>query len=308
MLFRSNKNEIKEILFANGEKLEFTTTNGKTIANTGDIEISTGRYTVTIIDVDGNAYRFTTYGEPIYATLYTDGTLGLSTGKTTISGKTVSKSYGDIQLNSSLRPWSADVASIKTVNIVNKIRPTVIYSWFYNCTNLTAINNIANLDTSKVTNMNSMFGYCSKLTSLDLSSFDTSKVTYMQSMFYNCNALRTLNVSNFDTSNVTTMDNMFGYCSSLTSLDLSKWDTSNVTSMDYMFQMCSALTSLDLSSFNVNKVTNFKGMFINCSKLKTIYVNKSTAMWPSSIKNSTSSSSLYYNMFSNCGTSTVTRK
>ena len=329
-----NKNEIKEILFANGEKLEFTTTNGKTVANTGDIEIVTGRYIVTIIDVDGNVYRFTTYGEPIYATLYTDGTLGLSTGKTTISGKTVSKSYGDIQLNSNLRPWVADVASIKTVNIVNKIRPTVVSMWFYNCTNLTAISNIANLDTSKVTSMASMFQNCSKLTSLDVSNFDTSKVinmggmfqlcssltsldlskwntsnvTSVYAMFDRCSALRTLNVSNFDTSNVTNMGFMFSVCSSLTSLDLSKWNTSNVISMDYMFQSCSTLTSLDLSSFNVSKVTNFKGMFQNCSKLKTIYVNKSTAMWSSSIKNSTSSSSQYYRMFLNCGTSTVTRK
>lgn len=381
-----NKNEIKQVLFDNGEKLEFTTTNGKTIANTGDIEILTKRYIVTIIDVDGNAYRFTAYGEPIYATLYTDGTLGLSTGKTTISGKAISKSYGDIQLNSALRPWANDVSNIKTVNIVNKIRPTTIAMWFYNCTNLTAISNIANLDTSKVTSMASMFNGCSSLRSLDLSNFDTSKVTQIGSMFYgcsslrsldlssfdtsqvtsmgsmfsgcsnltslnlssfdtskvtsmnnmfsrcssltslnlsnfdtskvtsmsymfqSCSALRSLNISNFDTSNITNMYAMFDRCSALTSLNISSFDTSNVTSMGFMFSVCSSLTSLDLSSFNVSKVTDFSYMFQNCSKLKTIYVNKSTSMWSSSIKNSTSSSSPYYNMFLGCGTSTVTRK
>ena len=43
------------------------------------------------------------------------------------------------------------------------------------------------IDTSKVTNMNSMF-YNSKATTLDLSSFDTSNVTNMGSMFYGSKA------------------------------------------------------------------------------------------------------------------------
>ena len=41
-------------------------------------------------------------------------------------------------------------------------------------------------NTSKVTNMASMFGVCSGLTSLEVSSFDTSNVTDMSYMFSKC--------------------------------------------------------------------------------------------------------------------------
>lgn len=60
-----------------------------------------------------------------------------------------------------------------------------------------------------------MFGYCSKLTSLDLSNFNTSKVTNMSDMFYGCSKLTSLNLSSFDTSDVTNMSNMFSNCYSL---------------------------------------------------------------------------------------------
>ena len=93
-------------------------------------------------------------------------------------------------------------------------------------------------DTSMVTNMGSMFAYCSNLTSLDLSGWNTSNVTDMMSMFNYCSSLASLDVSNFNTSKVTNMNNMFSNCNGLTSLDLSKWDTSNVTNMYNMFDGC----------------------------------------------------------------------
>ena len=141
--------------------------------------------------------------------------------------------------------------------------------------NLLQINFNNNFDTSKVTTMNSMFGFCSSLTSLDLSSFNTSNVIDMNSMFGGCSSLTGLDLSNFNTSNVTDMNYMFGDCSSLTSLDLSNFNTSKVTDMASMFSGCSSLTNLDLSSFNTSNVTKYSntlystGMFYNCSKLTT---------------------------------------
>ena len=52
---------------------------------------------------------------------------------------------------------------------------------FYYCSSLTTI---PLLDTSNVTNMNSMFGNCKKLTTIPL--LNTSKVTSMGSMFQYC--------------------------------------------------------------------------------------------------------------------------
>ena len=134
--------------------------------------------------------------------------------------------------------------------------------------------NLGNLDTSKVTNMYSMFRDCSSLISLDLSTFDTSNVINMTGMFSGCSSLTSLNLSNFNTSNVTNMTAMFNKCSGLTSLNVSKFDTSNVTNMSYMFSECSSLTSLDVSKFDTSNVTNMSCMFNKCSGLTSLDVSK----------------------------------
>ena len=125
-------------------------------------------------------------------------------------------------------------------------------------------------NTSKVTNMDTMFYGCSGLTSLDLRYFNTSNVTDMNYMFYNCNSLTSLDLSSFDTSKVNSMISMFDKCSSLTSLDLRYFNTSNVTDMDSMFYDCSSLTSLYLRNFNTSKVNSMDRMFYGCSKLETL--------------------------------------
>ena len=126
---------------------------------------------------------------------------------------------------------------------------------------------LSNFNTSKVTNMSSMFKNWSSLTSLDISSFNTSKVTDMSNMYQSCSSLTSLNLSNFNTSNVKDMSHMFSSCSSLTSLDLSNFNTSNVIDMRNMFSNCSSLTALDLSNFNTSKVTDMYRMFGGCSSI-----------------------------------------
>ena len=103
---------------------------------------------------------------------------------------------------------------------------------FQNMQNLRLID-LNDIDTSNVTNMDSMFNDCYRLRSLDVSGFDTSNVTDMGGMFSGCTSyyLESLDVSGFDTSNVTDMGGMFADCNSLTSLNVSGFDTSNVTDM-----------------------------------------------------------------------------
>ena len=125
-------------------------------------------------------------------------------------------------------------------------------------------------NTSKVTNMTSMFDSCRALTSLDLSSFNTSNVTDMFNMFYGCSNLTSLDLSSFDTSNVTRMLSMFEGCVDITSLDVSSFNTSNVTNMGSMFYGCSGLISLDLRNFNTSNVTNMSGMFQDCTSLTSL--------------------------------------
>ena len=82
--------------------------------------------------------------------------------------------------------------------------------YFYNYkTNLIYWSLSAGFDTSKITDLGSMFSSCSSLQSLDLSNFDSSKVISMEYMFYSCKSLQSLDLSNFNTSNVTNMNGMF---------------------------------------------------------------------------------------------------
>lgn len=128
---------------------------------------------------------------------------------------------------------------------------------------------------------------------------DTSNVTNMYGMFMTCSNLVNLDLGSFDTSNVTNMCGMFSQCNALTSVDVSSFDTSNVTNMNSLFNQCRSLTSLDLSSFDTSKVTDMMSMFNTCSKLKTIYATE--GKWSTSKAKTT-------NMFTSCGTSSVTYK
>ena len=129
---------------------------------------------------------------------------------------------------------------------------------------------LSTFDTSKVTNMASMFNAMPKLTSLNLSNFDTSKVTNMSYMFSAIRNLITLNLSNFDTSKVTNMQYMFAGMHNVTTLNLSNFDTSKVTNMQYMFAGMRNLTALNLSNFNTSQVTNMHSMFGAMSSLTTL--------------------------------------
>ena len=137
---------------------------------------------------------------------------------------------------------------------------------FYNLKNITNIN-LSKFDSSKVNNMDYMFGGCSSLISKDLSNFKTSSSFTMYSMFKECKNLKSLDLCNFNTLNVKHMEFMFSNCSSLISLDLSNFNTQNVCSLKCIFDGCSSLISLDLSSFNTSNVVSMDYMFYGCGNL-----------------------------------------
>ena len=84
--------------------------------------------------------------------------------------------------------------------------------------------------------------------SIGFSEFDTSKVTNMNSMFQNT-SMKFFNLPNFYTSNAIDMSFMFSRCSSLTSLNLSNFNVLNGKNTRDMFEGCSSLEILDLSNF-----------------------------------------------------------
>ena len=176
-----------------------------------------------------------------------------------------------------------DVSKLDTSKV------TDMDSMFYGCAALTNID-VGKWDTSSVTNMASMFYGCAALTNIDVSKWDTSSVTSMDSMFYGCAALTNIDVGNWNTSSVTNMDSMFDDCAALTNIDAGNWNTSSVTSMYGMFYGCAALTNIDVGNWNTSSVTNMASMFYGCAALTNIDVGN----W------NTSSVTRMDNMFNSC--------
>ena len=124
--------------------------------------------------------------------------------------------------------WKSQRKNIKKVvfdaSFANA-RPTICDYWFYECEKLTDIEGIENLNTEKVTSMESMFRLCDALTSLDLTNFNTTNVTSMHLMFDACFELTTIYASDkFVTTNVTSSSNMFWGCKKLKGYDDGKTD------------------------------------------------------------------------------------
>jgi len=155
----------------------------------------------------------------------------------------------DVPLDGSSVTWSTISHQVFSVSFVDRIGPVSTTGWFYGMSSCTSMD-LANLDTSAVTDMGSMFEGCSALTSLDLSGFDTSNATTMSNMFNDCRSLTSLDLSSFNTAAVTDMRSMFQECPSLTDLDLSSFDTSSasVGGMAFMFYGCSSLSRIALGA------------------------------------------------------------
>lgn len=86
---------------------------------------------------------------------------------------------------------------------------------------------------------------------------NTTNVTNMDSMFGGCTALSSIPV--FNTTNVTSMDNFVGY-SHITAFP--QLDTSNVVNMNSMFQNCLHIDVIP--NLNTNKVKTVDYMFAWC--------------------------------------------
>lgn len=91
---------------------------------------------------------------------------------------------------------------------------------------------IKKFNTSKVTNMTSMFFGCTSLTKLDLSSYSTSSITAISGMFQNCSSLTTIYVSEFNSETNT------------------GWTTSAVTNSGNMFSNCTKIVGGNGTTFN----------------------------------------------------------
>lgn len=168
--------------------------------------------------------------------------------------------------------------------------------------NLSEINGLDLLDTSKVTNMKLMFAYSAleelhgienwdvsnvstftgmfqgndnsgdvKLRNLNIGNWDTSSATDMSYMFYGCANLTYIPIENWDVSKVSTFSHMFADCYNLKNIDFSKWKTKSVLSFDGFLNDCHSVITVDMSSFETGTCVQFSQMFESCIKLERIF-------------------------------------
>ena len=195
---------------------------------------------VTYAHIDGgtsNPGYFTAAGTKPYA-CYTPGNTTLTFYYDNLRDSRTGTTY-DLNLNNNYPRWASDATYDRVTEVVfdpsfASARPTSTYAWFYGMTNLTNITGMNYLNTSKVTNMNQMFYYCSSLKSLDICHFNTSEVTDMGYMFMLCNNLQTIYVGNgWNTAKVTQSTNMFSNCTSLKGCKGTTYNDSNPKDKSY---------------------------------------------------------------------------
>ena len=202
----------------------------------------------------------------------------------------------------------ADLTEIEGLDKLDTSRVTNMSGMFNNTRGLTKLD-VSNFDTSNVTNMYAMFNGLFDLTSLDVSNFDTRNVTNMSLMFANVINIDKFDLSNFDTRNVTDMSLMFANLrrSDLDtfSMDLSNFDTSQVTNMERMFLGLNRVSSLDISSFDTSKVTNMSSMFSGMQSLKIIRLGQSFSFLTNTMLPNPIPSEIYTGKWVNVGTGSI---
>lgn len=181
-----------------------------------------------------------------------------------------------------------DVTTVVIEESFQAYKPTTCYMWFINCKKLARIDGLSNLNTSRVTTMESMFGGCESLTELDLRSFNTGKVVRMDDMFSGCTNLQAIYVGDgWDVSRDNIISSgMFYNCTSIVGQDGTTFDAEQTDKAkahygaggylrngnDYT-GISDALHRMDNSQFTIGNWYDLQGRKLKQgSKAKGVYI------------------------------------
>lgn len=146
-----------------------------------------------------------------------------------------------------------------------------------------------------VTDLRSMFQYCSSIQKLDLNNWNTTKWTVasgISSMFDGCVSLKELKISDWDVTNWGSGTNktisfgaLFNNCRNLEELDLSKWNVAplRVTALNSTWSQCYRLRKLKVDTWNTSnwRVTTMYYTFYSCYQLTDVDLsNWDVSNWP----------------------------
>ena len=123
--------------------------------------------------------------------------------------------------------------------------------------------NLGDIDTSRITDMASLFSYSKRTDFSGIEKWNVSNVTSMEAMFAGCHDFNQ-DLNDWNVSNVTDMFGMFDGCKNFNQ-DISAWDVSKVKDMSFMFARCEKFNQ-PLNGWNVREDCDTDGMFFNSSQ------------------------------------------
>lgn len=174
---------------------------------------------------------------------------------------------------------------ISKISIKDKIKPESMAGWFQNCSSVTEIENLENIDTSICTDMAFTFYEMYRIQKLDLHTFDTSNVERIDRFIYSCGDLEEVNVSGFDLRKVKSLTEFIhaGWYNSTTKVwtmgklnkvNLSGIDLSEVQKIDRLISYTGALEELDISDVNLQSAYSINNLFLHNRGLKKLKFGK----------------------------------
>ena len=221
---------------------------------------------LTLKDVTNDTTCTVDYSNAGNTVLYQDGTLIINEkpedstnnialhGSVTNTYNAFSNTRNYVFNSASDALWYNERNNIKSIEIGQKISPLSTAYWFKDL-NYVSNGDFTNLDTSRVTTMNSMFYNTGKNSSVNTSFILTG-------------------LDDWDTSEVTTMAYMFsnaGYYATTWSIgDLTNWNTIKVDAMNNMFNYAGYNASVSFDNIGTIETyaTNLSTMFTNSRYMK----------------------------------------
>ena len=120
-----------------------------------------------------------------------------------------------------LSPWRGDAAIVKAVftpSCSSLAWTTGLQYFFLNCSNMTSVVGLSNVNAAGATSFYEMFRGCSSLGDLDFETMESGKVTNFGEMFYGCSSLTNLDISSLSSASATSCGSMFRSCPKLTTI------------------------------------------------------------------------------------------
>lgn len=260
-------------------------------------EIKVNDNIINIYDFSKREMTENESSNPIFAKLYKDGTLILSSQNYSDPKRKLEHNYGDV--SSITYENYQDIRKIgwldvkdkltwnqytligsrtektnkaKRIIIKDEIHPTNVNGWFYDLDLSNDVENLSNLKLDKIDDLKNLFEYC-KLSNFNFSQLDIrdNNISSLNNKLFYDKTIENLSFNGVDFSKITDMSHMFDWAT-IENLDLSNFDTSNVINMSYMFYNA-RIEKLDLSGLDISNVNTTSGMFID-AQIKELKVKK----------------------------------